>query len=495
MTAFRRWSVVGALISAPLIVLLTLRLVPGLDLRWFSSYGHLIAISGIAFCALVAASAAMVTAVRSRQPGVIWLGVGCVAVGLFMLGHGLVTPGVFGRPGNTWVGRFPYGAMLALAVCLSAAGKPPSWRPNRFVQRHPIGALLIPTLGTAMLVITVVAQPTALAGTRPFGFEESAFDVLTVLAVGLLLNVMRVHWRRWHLGHDIVQYAIVLTAGMSIAALVAFQHGKFGQLSWWDYHAYLLAGFGGAVYSVFRRQRQEQALTDVLEVAFIDDPFDHIVLGYPEALRSLVRAVEIKDAYTHGHSERTAHLAVELGLRMSMPTDRLRVIARGAYLHDLGKIGIPDEILNKAGVLTDEERLTIQTHPQLGYEMASPALSLAEALPVILHHHERVDGGGYPSRLAGTDIPLEARVVAVADVWDALTSDRAYRPGWAPAKALAHIKAGSGTHFDPAVVKALIAVVAGWGVKINDEDGAAEEAWKAAQNCHEIDSTRTPTAV
>lgn len=495
MTVFRRWLVVGALIVAPLGVLVTLRLLPGLDLRWFSSYGHLIVVSGIALCALVAASAAMVTAVRSRQPGVVWLGVGCVAVGTFMLGHGLVTPGVFGRPDNAWVGRFPYLAMLTLAVCLNAAGKPPSWRPNRYVQRHPVGALFVPTLVTAGLVAAVVAQPTSLAGARPFGVEENAFDILTVLAIGLLLNVVRVHWRRWHLGHDIVQYAIVLTGGMSIAALTAIQHGRFGQLSWWDYHAYLLAGFGGAVFSVYRRQREEQALTNVLKVAFVDDPFDHIVLGYPKALRSLVRAVEVKDAYTHGHSERTAHLAVELGLRMGLPSDQLRVIARGAYLHDLGKLGIPDGILNKPGALTDDERATIETHPQLGYELASSAPSLAEALPVILHHHERIDGAGYPARLAGTDIPLEARVVAVADVWDALTSDRAYRRGWAPAKSLAHIKAGAGTHFDPKVVKALVAVVGGWGVAIDDDEGTADEAWQAAQSCHEIDTGRVPSTV
>ena len=125
-------------------------------------------------------------------------------------------------------------------------------------------------------------------------------------------------------------------------------------------------------------------------------------------------------------------MAVELGRSMGLAPDQLRVIARGAYLHDVGKIGIPDNILNKPEKLTPEEWKIIQTHPQLGFELASAAPSLKEALPVILHHHERIDGGGYPGGLSGTDIPLEARVVAVADVWDALTSDRAYRKGWSP---------------------------------------------------------------
>ena len=99
---------------------------------------------------------------------------------------------------------------------------------------------------------------------------------------------------------------------------IAFEHGKFGHVSWWDYHGYLMAGFGGAVYAVFRRRGDERTLTEVLNGAFVDDPFEHIVSGYPEALRSLVRAVEVKDTYTHGHSQRTARMAVELGLSMGL---------------------------------------------------------------------------------------------------------------------------------------------------------------------------------
>ncbi|MEX2625672.1 MAG: HD domain-containing phosphohydrolase, partial [Ilumatobacteraceae bacterium] len=146
--------------------------------------------------------------------------------------------------------------------------------------------------------------------------------------------------------------------------------------------------------------------------------------------------------------------------------------------------------LNKPGALTDEERDVIQTHPRLGFELASSAPSLQEALPVILHHHERVDGCGYPGGLAGRAIPLEARVVAVADVWDALTSDRAYRRGWAPEAALAHIRAGAGTHFDARVVDAFTTLVARWGIRDRAVDGTAAIAWEAAETCHELDDDR-----
>lgn len=489
----RQWFVVAGLLLVPLAVLVFLRTFTQFDVGWFSAEAHLVAVSLIALFALAAAVAALVTAMRSRQPNAIWPGIGCAAVGLGMLGHGLTTPGVFGQPDNVWVSRLPYVAMCAFAVCLAAAGQSPSWWPNRIVRRHPVTTSVAIVAALAIVVATVTLRPLTLGGAQRHAWEESALDVVSVMTVVLLVSVIRTHWRRWRLGHDVVQFAVVLAAAAAIAAVIAFEHGKFGQISWWDYHAYLFAGFGGAVYAVFRRSSDERTLTEVLDSAFIDDPFDHIVSGYPEALRSLVRAVEIKDAYTHGHSQRTARIAVELGLLMGLGPDRLRVLARGAYLHDVGKIAIPDSILNKPGALTDEERDVIQTHPQLGYELAASAPSLQEALPVILHHHERIDGCGYPGGLAGAAIPLEARVVAVADVWDALTSDRAYRSGWAPEAALAHIRAGIGTHFDARVVDAFTTLVTGWGISEQPQAGTATIAWEAAETCHEIDENRMAT--
>jgi HD-GYP domain-containing protein (c-di-GMP phosphodiesterase class II) len=482
----RRWAVPVLLLGLPVVVLTILRLVPELDLRFFDARAHLVVICGIAGCAMITAAVAVAAAARSRQPGAVWLGVGCAAVGIFMFGHGVMTPGEFGRGYSEWIVRFPHLAMLVFALCLVGAGRPPDWGVNRWVRHWPGWAVLVATLPMVALLGAVMNDGRLLAGGAAMRYEENLFDAVSAATILLLLVAIWTHWHRWQLGRDIVQLSLVLAATTSIAAVTAFQHGRFAQLSWWDYHAYLLAGFGGAVYAVFQRGAAERTITDVLDRAFDDDPFDHIERGYPEALRSLVRAVELKDAYTHGHSERTARLAVQLGIRMRLRPDRLRVIARGAYLHDLGKIGIPDHILNKPGRLTDEERAVIETHPQLGFEMALMAPSLREALPVILHHHERIDGAGYPEGLRGDSIPLEARVVAVADVWDALTSDRAYRKGWSAPEALAHIEAGAGSHFDVRAVRALSALAAEWGV-VSASDGEAEEAWHAVQTCHEVD--------
>ncbi len=478
------------LLLTPPAGLVLLRLVPGLDVAFFDAKIHLLAVSGIAACALATAVVAVWSAARSRHPGTVWLGIGCSAVGLFMFGHGLLTPGQFGRGFNQWVSRFPHLALLLFAGSLLIAGRPASWGPNRWVQRRPIATAVLALTPMASLVVVAALDERLFAGVAGLTWEENVFDLASVATIMMLLASIWTHWRRWQLGRDIVQFAIVLAAAMSIAAVTAFQHGRFGQLSWWDYHGFLLAGFGAAVYAVFQRGAGQRAVTDVLNQAFADDPFEHIERGYPEALRSLVRAVEIKDAYTHGHSERTARLAVEIGLRMRLSPDRLRAIARGGFLHDLGKIGIPDHILNKPGRLTPDERAVIETHPALGYQMASAAPSLNEALSVILHHHERVDGKGYPKGLKGSQIPLEARVVAVADVWDALTSDRAYRKGWSPQEALAHIEAGAGSHFDEAAVDALVQIATEWGVR-GAPEGQAEAAWDAVQTCHEINGSVT----
>jgi HD-GYP domain-containing protein (c-di-GMP phosphodiesterase class II) len=154
-------------------------------------------------------------------------------------------------------------------------------------------------------------------------------------------------------------------------------------------------------------------------------------------------------------------------------------------------VAIPDTILNKPGALTPEERAVIETHPRVGHELVLPAAELHEALPAILHHHERWDGTGYPDRLRGSEIPLAARVVALADVWDALTSDRSYRPGMAPREALAHIAAGRGSHFEPRLVDALLALAADWGYVLPGQaDGDAEKAWRAADTCHEVAASR-----
>jgi HD-GYP domain-containing protein (c-di-GMP phosphodiesterase class II) len=177
-----------------------------------------------------------------------------------------------------------------------------------------------------------------------------------------------------------------------------------------------------------------------------------LAAAYDTALEGWAYALELRDHETAGHTRRVSEGAVTLGTRAGMSAEALVHLKRGAILHDVGKIAVPDAVLLKAGPLTDDERREIQRHPDLARQLLWPIEYLRPAIDIPYCHHEHWDGSGYPRGLRGEEIPLAARLFAVVDVWDALCSNRPYRRAWAPAAALAHIKSLSGTHFDPVVV-------------------------------------------
>jgi putative nucleotidyltransferase with HDIG domain len=176
--------------------------------------------------------------------------------------------------------------------------------------------------------------------------------------------------------------------------------------------------------------------------------------SYRQTILSLAAAVDARDHSTERHSVRVAELAVLLGGELGFPADALRDLERGALLHDIGKIGVRDAILWKPGKLTEDEWVEMRRHPEIGYQMLRDIEFLQAALPVVRHHHERWDGTGYPARLEGEDIPLWARMFAIIDAYDALTSDRPYRSASSHEEAMERIWADAGKHFDPALVQA-----------------------------------------
>ena len=178
------------------------------------------------------------------------------------------------------------------------------------------------------------------------------------------------------------------------------------------------------------------------------------------AIAAVGAASEIKDAYIHGHQERTSLWAAALAEEMGLPPERVRNIRIASLLHDIGKVSISERLLNKPGKLTDEEFARVKQHAPLGAEIiVSEAETLQQLAPIVRHHHEHFGGKGYPDGLAGEDIPLEARILAVADVFDAMTHERSYRKAMSREEAIAELQGGAGTHFDPAVVKAFLALV------------------------------------
>lgn len=181
-----------------------------------------------------------------------------------------------------------------------------------------------------------------------------------------------------------------------------------------------------------------------------------LVLAYDTTLEGWSRALDLRDKETEGHSQRVTTQTLALAQAMGLSNAELVQVRRGALLHDIGKMGIPDGILLKQGPLTEEEWIVMSKHPTYAYELLVPIAYLRSALDIPYCHHEKWDGSGYPRGLAGEQIPLAARLFAIVDVYDALTSDRPYRAAWSVERTRAHLQSLAGSHFEPAVVEAFL---------------------------------------
>ena len=189
--------------------------------------------------------------------------------------------------------------------------------------------------------------------------------------------------------------------------------------------------------------------------------YEDLQVSFYDAVRSLSNALEAKDEYTRGHSDRVAYLAVGIARELGLEPERIEMLRIAAQLHDIGKIAICETIIGKNGRLSDKEFEAIKQHPQLGVEILKPIQFLKPALPFILHHHERYNGGGYPHGLKGEEIPLEARILNLADTFDAMTSQRSYNTPKTFPEALERCKKEAGVSFDVSCVKALNVCIGG----------------------------------
>ncbi|MEU0438222.1 HD domain-containing phosphohydrolase [Streptomyces sp. NPDC006186] len=278
--------------------------------------------------------------------------------------------------------------------------------------------------------------------------------VLAVLDTGVLALAERAPVARtWRavFAHSLAPVAVHGLAGLMMAVLWRSPYGPVAALlvllpmyvSWW-------------VFAQYHRERAAHRAT----------------------IRALVQAVDIKDGYTRGHSERVGRASMMIARELGLDEDRVEVLRLAGILHDVGKLGVPTRLLRKDGPLTPEERRVIELHPEYGHEITRGISFLGEARAAILHHHERLDGSGYPYGLSGTQIPECARVVAVADAFDAMTSTRTYRRARPVAAAVQELRRCAGAQFDPTMVEALIRALAreGWHPAVTAEEPEREPA-------------------
>jgi putative nucleotidyltransferase with HDIG domain len=199
----------------------------------------------------------------------------------------------------------------------------------------------------------------------------------------------------------------------------------------------------------------------------------HLRDQFIELLKSLSETIDARDPHTRGHSKRVARYALVVARRMEWPPDRQHRLEIAALLHDVGKLGVEAFILAKPATLDEREMAAVRYHPLLGVRILESVQQLADIIPFIRHHHERFDGGGYPDGLRGEDIPPEARILSVADAYEAITSHRPYRRARTPREALEEIRKGAGSQFDPQVVEAFEAAFTDGLLEPSNGDGDA----------------------
>ena len=283
-----------------------------------------------------------------------------------------------------------------------------------------------------------------------------------ILAIIIALN----SWTIRHYVHNYtvscfpLQLAMAYSTGWMMAAGIIIITGETWSLSWWTFHVLLFAAVAIMMIGMLREYWSRGSLLSTFKQLFYIHSFDWMRMYIRPSVKQLVMTTEARDAYTAGHNYRVARYALKLGEELKLPLAQLQAIMQGGLVHDVGKLSIPNQILNKPGKLTPEERAIIEEHPVAGYEICKRLGFMIEELSIIRSHHEKFNGTGYPDRLQGQEIPLLARITAIADVYDALTSTRSYRKAMTQEEAMAIIVKESGRHFDPHCVEAWKRVVA-----------------------------------
>lgn len=421
--------------------------------------GDLLHFYGVGFAAIAATVAAVALTVVGARRGdarTVIVGTAFSVMAALLALHGLATPGMLVE----WNGlvAFTGGATLVLGAMLLALAALPSLNRPQSIRRLVVLQVFL-LAAVALVGVLGMLFPDLVPGVP----EASSPLALALLAFGLLLyaflevraiNTFLLTRRRADL---LVVIGLSFLATALVGALVL----NYMQLGWWLGHAFELVGIllvGIPVAADLRRAEPSRSLTGgprAGELVRAEQAF----LG--ARVRALTMRLAEKDEYTEGHTRRVALRAVLVGEELGLAPNRLRNLATGGLLHDIGKLSVPDEILKKPGSLDEEEFAVIKRHPEWGHKLLGELGGFSDAVRrLVLDHHERLDGNGYPNGRTAAELDVETRILTVCDVYDALLSVRVYRDAWTHAKAMELLREQTGSAFDAACVRALESVLA-----------------------------------
>ncbi|MEH7176911.1 HD-GYP domain-containing protein [Neobacillus vireti] len=412
---------------------------------------HFYIVSLVSLLAAIISIAVGVAGRRIRNIQVSFLSLAFLSLGLMFSIHGLSTPDFI--HGFTHLPGISSQFSVLLAVIWLWLSSLSSDHPIvEFLARRqhlllPLWTAALTVFGTIGMLFPQIVDIVPL--------NANPLNIIVTLIILLLSSAtISCYYQSYRYTRFPLQIAIVYSSGWLMVSQIIMVRGVQWSFSWWIYHFLLLAAMIMMIIGLVKQYAVQGTLAESIRSLFTNDPFERITNSISPSVKNLVTATEKKDTYTAGHTFRVTMYALKLAEELNLKPEQLRAIVQGGLVHDAGKIKIPDEILNKPARLLDEERALIEKHPVFGYDMCRSLGFMKEELSIIRFHHEKWDGSGYPDKLKGNEIPLYARIVAVADVYDALTSERSYRKAWTHFEAMKYLKENIGTHFDPQCVDA-----------------------------------------
>jgi putative nucleotidyltransferase with HDIG domain len=416
---------------------------------------HFFAIGISAGLATAAAVVLTMSGARRGDARSVLIGTAFSSMAALLCIHGLMTPGFLvgdnGLVAFAGAATLPVGGgVLSLAV-LPQLRRPAAVRPVLVLQAALL--VLIVALGLVGVIDPALVPAVPRYGSPP---AWAALVVGVVLYAFLGVRAARTYLLTRRMADLTVVFGLVLLGVSLFPALLM----DYDQVGWWMGHAFELIGIGVVGLPValdLHRGAQSRPLTNDLRASELVSAADAFM---GPTVRALLVRLGVKDDYTAEHTRGVALRAVQVGEELGLAPVRLRELAVGGLLHDVGKLAVPNDILQKPGALTDDEFDVIKKHPEAGGDLVRELGFSKQVARLVLDHHERLDGTGYPRGLGAPDLDIETRILALCDVFDALMSKRVYREAWTLEHALEHLNGEAGAKFDPACLKALERVIA-----------------------------------
>ncbi|HUF52586.1 MAG TPA: HD domain-containing phosphohydrolase [Dehalococcoidia bacterium] len=450
-------------LAAPMVIFATLLAFPSLDKQWGTFSFHFYVVSAACLMSAFACLILVLSARSMRETRILFLALSFFALGMFFSIHGLTTPGFLLDESSAALQRSPWLSTLVAGFFATMSVVTIPRVIDRVNLRVPEVTFIIAVIIICAYFMATMLYPNWLTD---FPTTREWFQhVLTAASVGLLGFAALRYYQAYLFARLPAQLSVAVGLVFLAEAQISLDFGVFWAYSWWMYHGLFLLAFvtvlGGWSYELIRA-KDARAIAEGIAMR---DALAQLNRGRPADLVTLADQIENHDLETFRHVDRVATFAYAIGSEMGLGAAKLRELVLSAQMHDLGKIGLPPYILRKEDPLTDDEWAQIRQHPAKGFEIMERVSGLGAIARTIRHHHERWDGNGYPDKLTGSDIPLESRIISVADTYDALTSHRPYRPAMTPQGAHDELAAIAGRQLDPDLVAIMIRLIDRGAVK------------------------------